>query len=231
MRMNDLLQRLVDRARTPGATVEPLYTPRYGAAGSHQAGFESMDAGVSNDAAPTLNTITTAPENISAGSRARSSAAPSKMGNTKTVPANVARIRSSSEPGPDTSPAFDRQGSSGLLSEHYPAETASKYFQIIPTQETSDSDRNTAHEQASDTRTHSEAASSAAMFAHRDQPSPRQQPSADVSAPVLHANEITISIGHIEVRSAPMPARPRKAAFRPRVTLDDFLKRKPGGRQ
>jgi hypothetical protein len=43
--------------------------------------------------------------------------------------------------------------------------------------------------------------------------------------------EITVSIGHIEVHSAnPRPA-PRRAEFRPRVSLDDFLGRRGGGRR
>lgn len=39
--------------------------------------------------------------------------------------------------------------------------------------------------------------------------------------------EITISIGHIEIRGAPTQTAPKRAEFRPRVSLDDFL----GGRR
>jgi hypothetical protein len=39
---------------------------------------------------------------------------------------------------------------------------------------------------------------------------------------------ITISIGHVEVRTAPAPAAPRRPAFRPGVSLDAFLQRGKG---
>jgi hypothetical protein len=42
---------------------------------------------------------------------------------------------------------------------------------------------------------------------------------------------VTISIGQIEVRAAPAAAQPQTApAFRPRVSLDDFLARRQGRR-
>jgi len=40
------------------------------------------------------------------------------------------------------------------------------------------------------------------------------------------APEVTVSIGHIEIRSAPAPAPARRAEFRPSVTLTDFLKKR-----
>jgi hypothetical protein len=42
--------------------------------------------------------------------------------------------------------------------------------------------------------------------------------------------EVTISIGHIELRSPQPVERPRKPAFRPRVSLNDFLSRRQGER-
>ncbi len=50
------------------------------------------------------------------------------------------------------------------------------------------------------------------------------------SVPDAHAEqktEIHISIGSIELRAPRVEARPQAAPFRPRVTLDDFLRRKP----
>jgi hypothetical protein len=44
------------------------------------------------------------------------------------------------------------------------------------------------------------------------------------------APEITISIGHIELRAAHAPQAPRKPAFRPQLSLDEFLNKKPGAR-
>jgi hypothetical protein len=58
----------------------------------------------------------------------------------------------------------------------------------------------------------------------------------DASAPMLEASaepktEIHISIGSIELRAPRTETRPQPAPFRPRVTLDDFLNRKPGARR
>jgi hypothetical protein len=39
--------------------------------------------------------------------------------------------------------------------------------------------------------------------------------------------EIQITIGNIELRSARTEPRPQPAPFRPRVTLDEFLRRRP----
>jgi hypothetical protein len=41
--------------------------------------------------------------------------------------------------------------------------------------------------------------------------------------------EIHISIGRVELRAPRQDAKPSAAPFRPRLTLDDFLRRKPGG--
>jgi hypothetical protein len=46
-------------------------------------------------------------------------------------------------------------------------------------------------------------------------------------APIEQRTEIHISIGSIELRAPSVEAKPRAAPFRPRVTLDDFLRRKP----
>ncbi len=52
-------------------------------------------------------------------------------------------------------------------------------------------------------------------------PPPADEPA--VAAPAA-APEVTISIGHIDVRAAPPPAPARsRPAFRPRVSLDEFL--------
>ena len=45
--------------------------------------------------------------------------------------------------------------------------------------------------------------------------------------PAEQRTEINISIGSIELRAPRVEARPRQAPFRPQVTLDDFLRRKP----
>jgi hypothetical protein len=62
---------------------------------------------------------------------------------------------------------------------------------------------------------------------HRGAPSTpvrqRTEPETTGSGP-----EVTISIGRIEVHTVPAVERPRRPAFRPRVTLDDFLNGRSG---
>jgi hypothetical protein len=58
----------------------------------------------------------------------------------------------------------------------------------------------------------------------------------DASAPMPEASaepktEIHISIGSIELRAPRTEARPQAAPFRPRVTLEEFLRRKPERRR
>jgi hypothetical protein len=48
-----------------------------------------------------------------------------------------------------------------------------------------------------------------------------------LGAPSEQHTEIHISIGSIELRAPQPEARPRTAPFRPQVTLDEFLRRKP----
>jgi hypothetical protein len=44
--------------------------------------------------------------------------------------------------------------------------------------------------------------------------------------------DVTISIGHIEVRAAPPVGQPRaRRPFRPQVSLDDFLSQQQDGRR
>jgi hypothetical protein len=51
-------------------------------------------------------------------------------------------------------------------------------------------------------------------------------PDRAASAARVGATEVTISIGQIEVRSVPAPERQRSSTPRPRVTLEEFLRRR-----
>lgn len=70
----------------------------------------------------------------------------------------------------------------------------------------------------------------AATMDSRSTPAPsRRDPAPGAAADEVAragTTEITISIGHIEVRAAPAPEPPRKPAARPRVTLDEYLRRR-----
>jgi hypothetical protein len=67
-------------------------------------------------------------------------------------------------------------------------------------------------------------APTAAGRVRRRQPSLRPPANEPAAAAPATALEVTISIGHIDVRAAPPPAPARsRPAFRPRVTLDEFL--------
>jgi len=58
-------------------------------------------------------------------------------------------------------------------------------------------------------------------------PAPKSAAAADGTWP-----DVTISIGHIEVRAAPAIEHPRtRPAFRPRVPLDDFLNQRQDRRR
>jgi hypothetical protein len=56
---------------------------------------------------------------------------------------------------------------------------------------------------------------------------PRAAPQSESAAPTPQNTEIHISIGSIELRAPRTETRPQTIPFRPRVTLSDFLRRKP----
>ena len=71
---------------------------------------------------------------------------------------------------------------------------------------------------------------------HRQKSEQRTEAAKDVSAPMLESSsepktEIHISIGSIELRAPRTEVRPQAAPFRPRVTLEEFLRRKPETRR
>lgn len=78
--------------------------------------------------------------------------------------------------------------------------------------------------------------SSAKAARQRNQPEQRvtarnESKALALDSPAEQKTEIHISIGSIELRAPRVEARPPAAPFRPRVTLDEFLRRKPEARQ
>jgi hypothetical protein len=67
----------------------------------------------------------------------------------------------------------------------------------------------------------------AALELHRPAARPLSARQRDAAAPVEQRTEIQISIGSIELRAPRVEARPQSQPFRPRVTLNEFLSRKP----
>jgi hypothetical protein len=250
--MSDLLQRLVERTRAPAAAVEPLSPPRYAAAASSPSGFEEVDArseappgaaasaparqtGKPDGVTQALTGFVSARETIPAGPLAKGAA-------LETSIANAVQFRSPSGPAADAASPAGGQGSREPRSEGWHHEAASKGFEIASAREQSeaagrksaDGDSQPVHifgssPEIRETGMHSESGSSGPSISHHE-PFLREQQARDATAP-MPTSEVTISIGHIEVRNAPAPGRPRQPAFRPRVTLDEFLKRQPRGRQ
>jgi hypothetical protein len=68
--------------------------------------------------------------------------------------------------------------------------------------------------------------SAPAMRAAVENSSPRMSSARPSARPVP---DVTVSIGHIEVRAAPAPQR--RSEFRPRVSLSDFLRRSGSGHE
>ncbi len=77
-------------------------------------------------------------------------------------------------------------------------------------------------------------AAPATLRSSENESSRRQQllPVSHIEARVVEktSSEVTISIGHIEIRAAQVAERPRRPAFRPRVSLNDFLNPQNGQR-
>lgn len=66
-----------------------------------------------------------------------------------------------------------------------------------------------------------------ALGLHRSVARPLSAQPREAATPVEQRTEIQISIGSIELRAPRTETRPQSQPFRPRVTLDEFLRRKP----
>jgi hypothetical protein len=238
--MNDLLQRLVQRTVAPSAAVEPLYKPRFAVAGSSPSGIREIEV---TDDPPTARDKSIAP---GAGTRTITDSAltrdPSGLFETvTTIEAGAAR-------GVGFSPAVTEGGAHRAIETRGDSDFGSNgHERLRPWQTVTASEKRTTDEETqvaaeqtsqplrSDTpardfgkRQQTNSQPTVPQFAPRDARSKPSVQSEDSSS--SPSREITISIGHIEVRNVPAPAKPRRPAFRPRVTLDEFLKGQAGDR-
>jgi hypothetical protein len=218
--MNDMLQRLVKRARNvPEAAIlriEPLLTPRYAPTRasmntSHPSEIHAETIATTNDATrpePARIIANTSQEEVHDKETATDSEQSTRRP-LRPADATSATSKSRAEPVRATDIGNDpSRVSSDPSGERHAEGVVKPPLQTIV--------RPSQHPAA--TRPSAEA--------------PRTTPAAIYDTHVIEENtqNITISIGHVEVRNAPTPApsAPRRPAFRPAVSLDAFLKRSGG---
>jgi hypothetical protein len=209
-------------SRNPAA--EPSAMPAQPAIGRDDSAAQIVPTklvSTSRDTSSALNaTNSTAVDSI-----APKKSANEQMAVTRRVQAKPATLRSSENIGRDDSAAqivstklssTSRDASSALNATNSTAADS-----IAP--------KKSANEQTAVTRRVQ--AEPATLRSPENKSYPRQQ-----LQPVSHINaraektssDVTISIGHIEIRAAQVAERPRRPAFRPRVSLNDFLNQQNG---
>jgi hypothetical protein len=244
--MSGVLERMVLRARSALAGIEPVFAPRYAPSEVfHESGDRptaAVESGVRRAPAPRPR---------------RTGAAPT----SRTTPQDLATARSS-----PVTPAFSEEGARAAASPHHDPvvdgmpspRSVADYAHVSFADVSSDAppaplpttpDR---HEESAtgeplvvsvrtrstdgdttpssrkalgyDNRRHADAV--AELFNEGAVPAPisKKHSPPDAPAPAAPA-QVTISIGHVEVRAAPVSPPARRPAFRPRVTLDEYLRR------
>jgi hypothetical protein len=258
--MSSVLERMVRQARAPLSAVEPLFQSRYApvtaAAQPPQHSLTEIDEAVSEaesspqalsavrptlpppvprvsvgeDPARTFNSVPDpAPQDAPSQPRARDLF---PDGQRKSGPSHPSHppYRLASRPSPEPgsaeadppvsrpvadTPVVPRSQPTPVLGRAEPALPPPGDSNIAPQQQTS----------------HYPTEPASRLPRDRPAASPRLMPHSPwVDAPAATAPDVTISIGHIEVRAPQVAERPRRPAFRPRVSLDDFLNRRQGER-
>ena len=235
--MSHVLDRMIRRARTAIPAVEPLYQPRYQAharpfAGMH-APAESAEsfAGVLPESAEFVETISRNAEAGSAAGAAANSAARIELNraaqlfeaggqNLSTAGGDGKRADRGRLGGYPTSGFHEGIEGKGIEAGESGAPDA-----IEATKREGDRARN--NHAALQVAAREEPRSIRAPESAR--PSPRRAAETAAENSPEAPLDITISIGHIEVRSAQVIERPRRPAFRPKTSLADFLKPRQGG--
>jgi hypothetical protein len=254
--MSGVLERMILRTRSALAGIEPLLAPRYAASeGFHETGdrpIGTAESGVRRAPAPRQRrTEPGRPARIIAPSHAASPSSPV----TPAFPQEDARAGSSPRqdpvvndvPGPPSiaadvhvaAPDVSSVSSPLPATPGEPQQLAAREPLIASARIVSGGDDAAAQYPRSRVALTADSggrAEPAALFEHDAAPASISKESRAPQRPAFAANgevsaappQVTISIGHVEIRAAPVSQPPRRPAFRPRVTLDDFLGRRSG---
>lgn len=235
--MSHVLDRMIRRTRTATPAVEPLYQPRYQSNARPFAGMHATSEGAGSF-------LDVAPESAEfVETNSRSAEARSAAGAAVHPATSIERNRSAQifEAGGQILSAAERDGkradrgrrggyrTSGLREgtegEGIEAREMGAADAAEATKREGDRARNihAAMQVAAREEPHAIRAPESGRPSSRRAAENVAQESAE--APL----DITISIGHIEVRSAQVSERPRRPAFRPKTSLADFLKPRQGG--
>jgi hypothetical protein len=235
--MSHVLDRMIRRTRTATPAVEPLYQPRYQPHTRAYAGMSATAegaesyAGVSPESAEFVETISRGAEAGSGAGAAANSAARIELSPAAQIFEASGQILSGAERdgkrvGRGRLGGYPTSGlREGIEGEGIEARAIRAADAAEATKREGDRARNT---------------HAAMQVAAREEPRAIRAPESARPSPHRAAEtaarsspeaplDITISIGHIEVRSAQVIERPRRPAFRPKTSLADFLKPRQGG--
>jgi hypothetical protein len=220
--MSGVLERMILRTRSALAGIEPVFAPRYAAREvSHEAGNRPVEPGVPRASART--------------EPARSSPATAEFSE------EVARAT----PVPRHDPAVDEMPSPRSAGDHVHVSltdvSSDALAPSLPTTPARQEEPAANEPVVVSARTRPTAGTTAPSTPSRVALGHKAEPVVDLfnesATPASTGNKhvapaapgapasVTISIGHVEVRAAPVSSPARRPAFRPRVTLDEYLRR------
>lgn len=235
--MSHVLDRMIRRTRTATPAVEPLYQPRYQSNARPVAGMHATSEG----AGSFLDVAPESAEFVETNSRsAEAGSGPDAAANSATR-IGLSRAAQIFEADGQILSAAERDGKRadrGRLGG-YPTSGLREGIEGegIEARESGGADAaGTTKREGDRTRSIHAAMQVAAREESRairapesTRPSPRRAAETAAQNSAEAPLDITISIGHIEVRSAQVSERPRRPAFRPKTSLADFLKPRQGG--
>ncbi len=207
--MSGVLERMILRTRSALAGIEPLFAPRYAAS----EGFR--EPGDRPTGAP-------APRQRQTARTARTIAPDRAMASSPVAPAfSEEGARATSWPRQE--PVVDEvPGSLSTAPADVSSDSVSAPLPAGPRQAEEPAAR--APPLASARTVSADDAITRSARSTAPQP-PAFAANGEASAAPPH---VTISIGHVEIRAAPVSPPPRRPSFRPRMTLDEYLGRRTG---
>jgi len=246
--MSGVLERMILRTRSALAGIEPVFAPRYAASEVfHEAENQpaaAVESVVRRAPAPGQRHTAQAPAaRTTPQDRATARSSPV----TPAFSEEVARAA----PSPHHDPAVDKMPGARSVADHVhvsladvappaplsttPARqeepaTGEPFMVSAPTR-SADDDTTLSSRRALGHDNRRQADSVAEPFDEGAVPAPISKKysapgTLTPAAPTSGASaQVTISIGHVEVRAAPVSPPARRPAFRPRVTLDEYLRR------